>query len=407
MRDRLLVVALGLGAAAGAAVAQPAVHAQSGDAAARSAFAGEWILDSARTVLTGAPPRITGPGRETGATGVTPPVKIRDAKPDYPQEAYTSGVGGVVVLEALIDTRGSVVDLDVVRSVPQLDRAAIDAVSKWKYRPATKDGAPIPVLLTVTITFKTAGMATPPPSGPPPDAPLPAGGARAPGSGGGAGFGPPPASLLVEQDRDGFKVKRPWSGGSETAVYRFDGKRQQNRLRGLGGMASGRDQAFVSRWDGNKLVTKISWDSPLGLQQRTETMAIDGDTLVVEVSRPVPQDGAPPIVRKTVYVKKPGRQASFFFPTNEIMLAAGVMLAGRVVAPATPRMPFITPPVTSMSPTWSVPASAPSVIVRSIHVGVFVVSSVIVPRSFTVPAIDYAYLSPVIVIASSPLSASG
>jgi len=36
-------------------------------------------------------------------------------------------------------------------------------------------------------------------------------------------------------------------------------------------------------------------------------MAIDGDTLVVEVSRPVPQDGEPPIVRKTVYVRKPGR----------------------------------------------------------------------------------------------------
>lgn len=307
MRDRLLVVVLGLGAAAGAAVAQSTVQAQTGGAAARSAFAGEWILDSARTVLNGAPPRVTGPGRGTGPAGIMPPVKITDVKPDYPQEAYTSGVGGVVVLEALIDTRGNVVDLDVVRSVQQLDRAAIDAVSKWKYQPATKEGAPIPVLMTVTLTFKTTGAGTPQQSGPPPDAPMPAGGNRAPGSGGGAGFGPPPASLLVEQDRDGFKIKRPWSGGSETAIYRLDGKKQQNRLRGLGGMASGRDQGFVSRWDGDKLVTDIRWDCVVGPQQRTETMAIDGDTLVVEVSRPALQEGAAPITRKTVYVRKQGR----------------------------------------------------------------------------------------------------
>ena len=309
MRDRLLVVVLALSAAAGPAVTETAAQAQTGGAVASAAFAGEWILDPARTLLTGTPARVTGPGRGTGPAGVTPPVKIRDVKPDYPQEAYTSGLGGVVILEALIDTRGNVVDLDVVRSIPQLDRAAIDAVSKWKYRPGMKDGAPIPVLLTVTITFTTTASPTAPRSGPPADAPLPAGGARGAGggSGGGAGFGPPPASLSIEQDRDGFKIKRPWSGGSETAVYRFDGRKQQNRLRGLGGMASGRDQAFVSRWDGSKLVTDISWDSPLGPQQRTETMAIEGDTLVVEVSRPVPQDGAPPIVRKTVYVKKPGR----------------------------------------------------------------------------------------------------
>jgi len=306
MRNPLLIVAVGLAAAAGAAALPAALRAQAG-ASVATAFAGEWLLDSARTVVTGVPLRVTGPARGTGSGGVTPPEKIKDAAPVYPREAQVSGLGGLVVLEALIDTRGNVLDIEVVRSVPQLDGAAVEAVSKWKYRPATKDGAPIPVLLTVTLTFQTTASGTFSRPSVPPDVPLPAGGSRAPGSGGGAGFGPPPVTLAIEQDRDGFKIKRPWSGGSETAVYRFDGSRRENRLRGLGGMASGRELAFVSRWDGNKLVTEIRWDSMLGPQQRTETMAIDGETLVVEVSRPAPEDGAPPIIRKTVYVRKPAR----------------------------------------------------------------------------------------------------
>jgi len=59
----------------------------------------------------------------------------------------------VVVLEAVINTRGEVERLRVLRSVPLLDGAAIDAVERWRYTPTLLNGIPVPVLITVTVRF--------------------------------------------------------------------------------------------------------------------------------------------------------------------------------------------------------------------------------------------------------------
>jgi protein TonB len=73
--------------------------------------------------------------------------------PDYPVVARAARVEGVVILEATIDEHGIVRGVKVLRSIPLLDQAAIDAVSKWRYTPTRLNGQPIAVIMTVTVRF--------------------------------------------------------------------------------------------------------------------------------------------------------------------------------------------------------------------------------------------------------------
>ena len=84
---------------------------------------------------------------------VKEPKKIKDVKPVYPEAAKAAGVQGIVIIETRIATDGSVNEAKVLRSVPELDRAAIDAVMQWKYTPTLLNGQPVEVIMTVTVTF--------------------------------------------------------------------------------------------------------------------------------------------------------------------------------------------------------------------------------------------------------------
>jgi protein TonB len=84
---------------------------------------------------------------------VAPPKKIKDMPPVYPQAARDANVQGVVILEIVIDGSGNVVDTKVLRSIPLLDQAAIDAVMQWQYTPSLLNGVPTPVVMTVTTNF--------------------------------------------------------------------------------------------------------------------------------------------------------------------------------------------------------------------------------------------------------------
>ena len=84
-----------------------------------------------------------------------PPVLVSRIEPVYPETARKLHLEGIVVLQAVIDRSGSVVDLRVVKSAGELlDAAAIAAVEKWIYRPATLNGRAVNVSLTVTVDFK-------------------------------------------------------------------------------------------------------------------------------------------------------------------------------------------------------------------------------------------------------------
>jgi TonB family protein len=84
---------------------------------------------------------------------IKPPRKVRDVRPAYPQEAMDAGVQGVVIIEATIDSTGLVRETRVLRSLPMLDEAAQAAVRQWEFTPTLLNGAPVPVIMTVTVNF--------------------------------------------------------------------------------------------------------------------------------------------------------------------------------------------------------------------------------------------------------------
>lgn len=83
------------------------------------------------------------------------PVAVEKMDPKYPPELVKGHVDGEVVLYAIIRKDGSVDSIQVVHSIdPQLDRNAVEALARWKFRPATRDGAPVDLEAVVHIPFR-------------------------------------------------------------------------------------------------------------------------------------------------------------------------------------------------------------------------------------------------------------
>ena len=105
------------------------------------------------------PPPPPAPGQPVRVGGnVRAPMQTRKVSPVYPPIAQSARVQGVVILEVLIDEQGRVADARVLRSIPLLDQAAIDAVRQWEYTPTLLNGAPVPVIMTVTVQFTLASQ---------------------------------------------------------------------------------------------------------------------------------------------------------------------------------------------------------------------------------------------------------
>jgi TonB family protein len=128
-----------------------------GDTAAADAVAGKEKADAiaakerADAAAARAKAKLVAPLRIGGQ--IKPPLKIKDVKPVYPAIAKSARVAGAVTIEATIGPDGKVIDAKVVRSIPLLDQAALDAVRQWEYTPTLLNGVPVPILVTVTITF--------------------------------------------------------------------------------------------------------------------------------------------------------------------------------------------------------------------------------------------------------------
>jgi TonB family protein len=82
------------------------------------------------------------------------PAKVRDVAPVYPPLAIAARVEGQVTLACVIDERGHVTSVRVVRGHPLFDAAAAAAVGQWRYNPTLLDGEPVSVLLEVIVDFK-------------------------------------------------------------------------------------------------------------------------------------------------------------------------------------------------------------------------------------------------------------
>ena len=77
----------------------------------------------------------------------------RCVDPVYPPIAQSARVQGIVIIEATIGPNGKVQEAKVLRSIPLLDQAALDAVKQWEFTPTLLNGVPVPVIMTVTVQF--------------------------------------------------------------------------------------------------------------------------------------------------------------------------------------------------------------------------------------------------------------
>jgi TonB family protein len=93
---------------------------------------------------------------EPGERGRIPePRKVKSVPPSYPDAARAARIQGIVVLEAIISPSGCVSTLRVRQGVsPELDVAAMAAVSQWRYTPTLLNGKPVPVIMTITVNFR-------------------------------------------------------------------------------------------------------------------------------------------------------------------------------------------------------------------------------------------------------------
>lgn len=110
------------------------------------------ILGGIDPVAPPPPPRPpTAPVRVGGV--ITAPRLIQRVDPEYPPLAERAQIEGVVILEAVVNPRGRVETVRVLRSHRFLQDAAIDAVQQWAYEPLMLNGEPVPFVLTVTLSF--------------------------------------------------------------------------------------------------------------------------------------------------------------------------------------------------------------------------------------------------------------
>jgi TonB family protein len=98
----------------------------------------------------------TGGGVYRPGNGVTLPRVLHEERPQYTSDAMRAKVQGTVLLECVVKPDGSVSDVQIVRSLDPtfgLDLQAVNAARKWRFAPGTRLGEPVPVLITIELTF--------------------------------------------------------------------------------------------------------------------------------------------------------------------------------------------------------------------------------------------------------------
>jgi TonB family protein len=144
--DRTRELAATARSASEKAVADATAGRERAEAAARAMAAKARADAETRAKLATTAVRVGGPVRN--------PVKTKDVMPEYPAVAKSARVGGTVQVELTVAPDGKVADARVVKSVPILDQAALDAVKQWEYTPTRLKGVAVPVIVNVAINFQ-------------------------------------------------------------------------------------------------------------------------------------------------------------------------------------------------------------------------------------------------------------
>ncbi len=103
-----------------------------------------------------APPSVATQGAVRPGSGVTHPRLLKSTEPVYPAAAGAAQITGSVDLEAVVGPDGKVLDARVVRSLNKelgFDDEALRAAKLWIFEPGRKDGTPVPVIVTIILSF--------------------------------------------------------------------------------------------------------------------------------------------------------------------------------------------------------------------------------------------------------------
>ena len=109
-----------------------------------------------KPVASAAKPKPTKPAATVPRETVPERIAGRSPEPEYPATALRRGEGGDVLLRVNVGADGVPGEIDFVRRSRsrELDRAAQEAVRRWHFAPATRNGKPVPAVVEVPIAFK-------------------------------------------------------------------------------------------------------------------------------------------------------------------------------------------------------------------------------------------------------------
>jgi TonB family protein len=117
------------------------------------------MLDAIRAPEAPPPPPRTSAAEKTRVPvpvggNVQPPRIIYRVNPDYPMLAHQAGIQGEVIISAVIDSQGKVVNMKVVSGPPLLYSAAMKALGQWKFEPTYLDGEPVAIKWNASVQFR-------------------------------------------------------------------------------------------------------------------------------------------------------------------------------------------------------------------------------------------------------------
>ena len=86
----------------------------------------------------------------------SPPTPVSKIQPNYPSSLLSKGIGGKVLVTCVVDENGKVVSTSIKKSSgnAELDKAAVNAVTKWKFKPAQKAGRNLRATCVVPFNFE-------------------------------------------------------------------------------------------------------------------------------------------------------------------------------------------------------------------------------------------------------------
>ncbi len=116
---------------------------------------GSWVLEFAELYVRDSSLTGTDSAAPVAQGELAGPVAVRKVDPRYPPRLRKEGVAGEVVLYAIIRKDGSVDSIQLIRGVhPELDKNAMDALARWKFEPAQRNGQPVELEAVVRIPFR-------------------------------------------------------------------------------------------------------------------------------------------------------------------------------------------------------------------------------------------------------------